>query len=170
MRSYTFPGELCIVGVMTHPEFKRIIVTTDLSDESIRAYPYARTLARSHNGKITVLTCIDTSIQLGVGGSMEMPVMYVPETLAAIKERAISELNTHIQTHFSEETANCVVREAAVPVHHMISEFIKETGFDLVIMSSHGRSGFRRALIGSVTEQVVRASTTPVLVVPVRSS
>ena len=154
-----------VIG-MIPPSLKKILVTTDLSDESIKSYPYAHSLADTCGSKLTILTCIDTSIQLGVGGSMEMPVMYVPETLAAIKEKAINDLNNHIQTHFATKNPQLVVREAAMPVHHIISDFIREEGFDLVVMASHGRSGLKRALIGSVAEQVLRASPTPVLVVP----
>ncbi|MEY4669430.1 MAG: hypothetical protein RL518_2129 [Pseudomonadota bacterium] len=149
-------------------DIKKILVTTDLSDEALKAYPLARSLAKAYAAKIFVLTCIDTSIQLGIGGSMEMPVMYVPETIAAIKEKTISQLKEHLQTHFPEESPEYVVREAAMPVHHIISDFIKESGVDLVIIASHGRSGIRRTFMGSVAEQVLRASPKPVLVVPAR--
>lgn len=153
---------------MTTTDIKTILVTTDLSDEALKAYPYARSLARAYGAKIYVLTCIDTSIQLGIGGSMEMPVMYVPETIAAIKEKTINDLRQHLKTHFPEESPEYVVREAALPVHHIITDFIKESGVDLVVLASHGRSGIRRTLMGSVAEQVLRASHKPVLVVPVK--
>ena len=153
---------------MTTSDIKTILVTTDLSDEALKAYPYARSLAKAYGAKIYVLTCIDTSIQLGIGGSMEMPVMYVPETIAAIKEKTINELRQHLQTHFPDESPEYVVREAALPVHHIITDFIKESGVDLVVIASHGRSGIRRTFMGSVAEQVLRASNKPVLVVPVK--
>ena len=153
---------------MTTTDIKTILVTTDLSDEALKAYPYARSLAQAYGAKIFVLTCIDTSIQLGIGGSMEMPVMYVPETIAAIKEKTINELRQHLQTHFPEESPEYVVREAALPVHHIITDFIKESGVDLTVIASHGRSGIRRTFMGSVAEQVLRSSTKPVLVVPAK--
>ena len=153
---------------MTTTDIKTILVTTDLSDEALKAYPYARSLARAYGAKIYVLTCIDTSIQLGIGGSMEMPVMYVPETIAAIKGKTIMDLRQHLKTHFPAESPEYVVREAALPVHHIITDFIKESGVDLVVLASHGRSGIRRTLMGSVAEQVLRASHKPVLVVPVK--
>ena len=153
---------------MAIADIKTILVTTDLSDEALKAYPYVRSLAKAYNAKTYVLTCIDTSIQLGVGGSMEMPVMYVPETIAAIKEKTIAELKQHLQTHFPDESPEYIVREAALPVHHTITDFIKESGVDLAVMASHGRSGIRRTLMGSVAEQVLRASPKPVLVVPAK--
>jgi nucleotide-binding universal stress UspA family protein len=153
---------------MTTNDPKTILVTTDLSDEALKAYPYARSLAKAYGAKIFVLTCIDTSIQLGIGGSMEMPVMYVPETIAALKEKTINDLRQHLKTHFPDESPEYVVREAALPVHHIITDFIKESDVDLVVIASHGRSGIRRTFMGSVAEQVLRASHKPVLVVPAK--
>ena len=153
---------------MATTDIKKILVTTDLSDEAVKAYPYTRSLATAYGARIYALTCIDTSIQLGVGGSMEMPVMYVPETIAAIKEKTINELKEHLKTHFPEQPPEFVVREAAMPVHHIITDFIKESGVDLVVIASHGRSGLRRTLMGSVAEQVLRSSDKPVLVVPAK--
>lgn len=153
---------------MANATIQTILITTDLSDEACKAYPYARAMAKAFGAKLTVLTCIDTSIQLGVGGSMEMPVMYVPETIAAIKQKTLQELKAHIATHFPEEAPDFIVRESAIPVHHIITDFIKEANVDIAIMASHGRSGLARTFMGSVTEQVLRGSTKPVLVVPVK--
>jgi nucleotide-binding universal stress UspA family protein len=153
---------------MTTPNIKDILVTSDLSPEAAKAYPYARSLARVYGARIRLLTCLDTSIQLGVGGSMELPVMYVPETIAALKEKTIADLREHVKTHFPEEAPEFVVREATTPVHHTITDVIKETSPDIVVMATHGRSGLARTIIGSVAEQVLRSSTKPVLVVPAR--
>lgn len=157
-----------MLSLMALPNIKKILVTTDLSEEAVKAYPHARVIAKSFGAQIIVLTCIDTSIQLGIGGSLEMPVMYVPETIAAIKEKTVKELRDHLKANFPEESPEFLVREAAMPVHHIITDVIKESGADLVVIASHGRSGLRRTLMGSVAEQVLRASEKPVLVVPAK--
>ena len=157
-----------MLASMDTTDIKKILVTTDLSDEALKAYPLVRSLTKAYGAQLFVLTCIDTSIQLGIGGSMEMPVMYVPETIGAIKEKTIAELKEHLRTYFPDESPEFIVREGAMPVHHIITDFIKESGVDLVVMASHGRSGIRRTFMGSVAEQVLRASSKPVLVVPAR--
>jgi nucleotide-binding universal stress UspA family protein len=47
-----------------------------------------------------------------------------------------------------------------------IVAYAKEYEIDLIVMSTHGHSGFKRFLLGSVTDRVIRAGQTPVLVVP----
>jgi len=47
----------------------------------------------------------------------------------------------------------------------MIADYAEDNDIDLIVIGSHGRSGVRRALLGSVTERVLRSTTVPVLVV-----
>lgn len=149
---------------------KNILVTTDLSPDSVKAYPHARALAEAYGAKITVLCCIDTSIQFGVGGAFDMPVTYVPEALTAVKEKTVDELKAHVIGHFSSFSVEQRVEEAPHPVQRTIVDFIKNNPVDMVVIASHGRSGIARALLGSVAEQVIRNSSKPVLVVPVSAS
>ncbi len=149
---------------------KNILVTTDLSPDSVKAYPHARALAEAFGAKISVLCCIDTSIQFGVGGAFDMPVTYVPEALTAVKERTVNELKAHISEHFSPLEVEQRVEEAPHPVQRTIVDFIRKNPIDMVVIASHGRSGIARAFLGSVAEQVIRNSPKPVLVVPVAAS
>ncbi len=66
------------------------------------------------------------------------------------------------------------VRDAGIPAHEAIRlgvphetirEYIDERDVDLVVMGTHGRTGLERALLGSVTERVVRTADVPVLTV-----
>lgn len=152
----------------TRPQ--NVLVTTDLSPDSVKAYPYARALAEAYGAKITVLCCIDTSIQFGVGGAFDMPVTYVPEALTAVKERTVNELKAHVTEHFPSLQVEQRVEEAPLPVQRTIVDFIKSNPVDMVVIASHGRSGIARAFLGSVAEQVIRNSPKPVLVVPVAAS
>lgn len=151
-------------------QFRKILVTSDLSDESTKAYIMARGMADKFGSTVTLLSVVDTSIQFGYGGIFEMPMVYVPEALSEILQRVGSELEAHVAEHFAGTEVTSVVKESTGPVHHTIASFIDDGDFDLVIMATHGRSGLRRMMIGSVAEQVLRASSAPVLLVPVRES
>jgi nucleotide-binding universal stress UspA family protein len=153
---------------MTTRTLQKILVTTDLSVDATKAYPHARALAEALGATITVLCCIDTSIQFGMGTTFDVPVMYVPEALSAIKERTVTDLKKQVQEHFSGLPVQDVVLEAPSAAHHTIVDFIKNNQIDLTIIASHGRSGVARAFLGSIAEQVLRHSPKPVLIVPVK--
>ena len=53
----------------------------------------------------------------------------------------------------------------SAPAGPAIIGFARDDASDLIVMASHGRTGFRRLVLGSVTEEVIRAATCPVLVV-----
>ena len=145
---------------------KNILVTTDLSPESTSAYPHAKSLAKAYQAHLMLVCCIDTSIQFGVAGTFDMPVMYVPEVLSAVKDRTLRALNEHVTQYFPEGGISSHLIDRPLPVQNTIVEFIKESEVDLVVIASHGRSGISRAFLGSVAEQVIRHSSKPTLVVP----
>jgi nucleotide-binding universal stress UspA family protein len=146
----------------------RILVTTDLSSDAVKAYPYAVAVATRFGAELTLLSCIDTSVGYSPSGvgSLEAPSLYVAETIEELRKTVASDLRKHIQEHFAELSPKQEIREAPYEVQHSILNFVQENTFDLIIMASHGRSGISRALLGSVTEYILRHCKTPVLVVP----
>ena len=155
---------------MIAPEIKKILVTTDLSEDATSAYPYAISLANTYKCSLIVLSCIDTSLQYtpsGVG-TLEIPAMYTSEKMDDLKSTFRQELSQHIKEHFKDVSVTHEVCEAPIGGQNTIANYIAANKIDLVIMSSHGRSGIARALLGSVTEHVLRHCEKPVLVVPAR--
>ncbi len=49
----------------------------------------------------------------------------------------------------------------------VINEFAQEKNIDLIVMATHGRTGFSRFMIGSVAEKIIRQSTIPTLIIPI---
>jgi nucleotide-binding universal stress UspA family protein len=98
--------------------------------------------------------------------------IYMPDAVEAIKEQLEqSREATHaelerVATRLAAEGRQ-VGRESRVVNHAApgILEVVEELGVDLVVMASHGRGGLGRALLGSVTDKVLRACHGPVLVV-----
>lgn len=84
-------------------------------------------------------------------------------------ERA-REMRLDVEMTATRLAAETGLRVSAVmlrgPVAESITMHAAQRGADLIVITTHGRSGIRRALIGSVTEEVVRTARTPVLVVP----
>jgi nucleotide-binding universal stress UspA family protein len=142
------------------PTVKRILCPVDLSDASRRALDYALALGRHHEADVRVLQVVD--LHGWVGASVEGLDALTGQTRASIEEQ----LGWWVARSVDAAGASTEVREGpAVPG---ILAAARETGIDLIVMGTHGRSGFERLALGSVAEKVLRKAACPVLVVPTR--
>lgn len=152
---------------MAGVNISHIIVPTDLSTDAAKAFAHAHYLAVKLEASVTMVTCLDTSIHLGTHGFADEASIYIPETLSAARERAQQEIANQATLYFPGISCKTTVRESPRPTHRILIDYINQTPAELVVMSSHGRSGIARAFLGSVTEQAMRHSIVPVLIVPV---
>jgi universal stress protein A len=140
------------------PRLQRILVTTDLSKESCKAFRYAVTLAGS-GAAIDVLTVVDKPSFMA--GMEAVPIAKtVGEAHAEAEKRLTDMLEAEVPPSVE---VNPIVREGKPEA--VILEVAKERKIDMIVMSTHGHSGVKRALLGSVAERVVRSAPCPVLVV-----
>jgi nucleotide-binding universal stress UspA family protein len=77
-------------------------------------------------------------------------------------------LDEFVAKNVADVSANLRIRKVvdAGQPYGAIVDCAENERIDLIVMSSHGRSGLSRMLIGSVTDKVLRAASCPVLVVP----
>jgi nucleotide-binding universal stress UspA family protein len=145
------------VGVI---EMKRVLCPTDLSDVSVRAFDYAAAVAGWYGARLTVLHVVaPLPAMVGVSGAMLPPPPPEPEDYRSALERFVADrAPTGIRP---VETVIATGNPAA-----RVVECAEETGADLVVVGTHGRHGLPRWLLGSVAEQLLRASPCPVLAVP----
>jgi nucleotide-binding universal stress UspA family protein len=146
---------------------KKILVTTDLSKYSAAAIEYASSLALLYDARIYLLHVEDVT----------PPVMYtvhVPDFDAEhFHLDALAEGRKRLEQFVQDE-----VRPLITPLHlklkpvlrlgkpvDEIRRFVQEEGIDLVVMATHGRTGLRHIMIGSIAERVIRVSPVPVLTV-----
>lgn len=138
---------------------KRILVPTDFSPQAENALKVAAQLALKHSCDIFLLHSLE--MPLSIGGSSDNSNL--PESLYFIKlaEKNFSEI---LQLPYLQEID---VHEAIGhnEIYKDISAAVEKSNIDLIIMGSHGASGFKEMFIGSNTEKVVRTSTIPVLVI-----
>lgn len=141
---------------------KRILVPTDFSGYSNEAFKYAASLARKYNAEIHILHVIPTK------DLEEMPT-YPPnfplDQFLRDQERLAKEkFQEFVPT---EERIGLDIHEMVVEGKPFV-EIVREArnmDADLIVMSTHGRSGLAHVLIGSVAEKVVRKSHCPVLTI-----
>ncbi len=139
-------------------EIKRILVPTDLSQQSIISLQYARFFAERFSSALT-LFYVDPIVF-----PVDLDNAGLPSALTSTKEH-IAALTGEIRA-WAESALNGVSYEVAAAVGHPVPTIVRqEAGLaaDLVIMATHGLRGWRRLVLGSVTEGVLRGSDCPVL-------
>ena len=144
-------------------EIRRILVPTDFSECGNYALSHAASLARMFKASIICLNVIEPIVPaVGYSGMTEpLPIADITDQLEDSAERELPKL---------AECDECVGLEVEELVVHgeAASEIVRvatERDADLIVISSHGRTGLGRILFGSTAEAVVRHATCPVLVV-----
>jgi nucleotide-binding universal stress UspA family protein len=144
-------------------EFKSILCPTDLSDASVRALTYAGAFARWYEAQLTVLHVVPTFEPITVAPDIfNGPVQLV----VPMSREEIREDMRRITNRAGMESREVILSAQDGDPATNIVDHALETAADLVVMGTHGRSGFERLLIGSVAEKVVRKAPCPVLLVP----
>jgi nucleotide-binding universal stress UspA family protein len=140
----------------------KIFCPVDLSETSFRALGYAAALAKWYNARLLVLHVLGPPepepVMAPDGGLLE-PRRRAPADAVAV------ELNRAMDAAGVADVAPLILADEK-RTHETIVDYARAQGADLLVMGTHGRSGFNRLLLGSVTEKVLRAAPCPVLTVP----
>ena len=136
-----------------------ILVTTDFSPYSSAAVEYAKSFALLYAANIHVLNVIEDSMHHTYRFEMNIDAEIPPR----IENR--EELMTRfIGTHLPGRRNIIPVIRFGKP-HEEIVRYASEEGIDLIVIATHGHTGFEHIVIGSVAEKVVRQSPIPVLAI-----
>ena len=144
-------------------KIQRILCPTDFSDFSRRALDHAVAIARWYESTVTLLhVCAVPPVAAYAPGSGVLPSAALTREdrdalLATMRRFAESEAGTNVplELDIAEGSAAAAILAKAEAMEA-----------DLLAMGTHGRSGFARLVLGSVTERVLRQATCPVLTVP----
>ncbi len=142
-------------------EFKQIICPVDFSESSVRAFAHAAALARWYDAQLTVLHVVPTFEPMQVRGDLGAPVQIVTPMP---REQVLAEMSRSLNLAAVSPKATPIA-EAGDPQATIIDQALSKKA-DLIVMGTHGRRGFKRLLLGSVTEAVLREAPCPVLTVP----
>jgi nucleotide-binding universal stress UspA family protein len=140
---------------------EKILVASDFSDTARVAADWATDFARALGARLVVVHVFD------------MPVVGLPDAAFIIDAKTAALLSEQAQRGLDAEMAR--LRELGAQVEEgllrqgdardVIPKAAESAGAGLVVVGSHGRRGFTRALLGSVAESIVRSSKVPVVVV-----
>lgn len=137
---------------------KTILVPTDLGEGAEVALEYACDLARSLGATIHLVSAL-TIPAIGVP---ELGVAMTGSVVDGMMTDTLHGLDALVERYKPHATFAKPILKSGDPVD-IIHETATEVGADLIVMTTHGRTGVARWLLGSVAEQVVRTSPVPVL-------
>jgi nucleotide-binding universal stress UspA family protein len=153
--------------------FANILVPLDGSALSEHALAMAQHLARSSTTSLHLLQVISLRPELealrGSGDESVTVLEMVQDAARRLRDAPTARGQTYlaglaVQLQHAGIQVTTALREGAADEH--IVAYAKEQAIDLIVMSTHGHSGLKRFFLGSVTDRVIRAGQTPVLVVP----
>ena len=144
-------------------QLKRILCPIDLSEFSVRPLAYAGAIARWYDGDVTVLHVVPTFEPMEVrAGALFDQVQFV---YPMPREQVLDRLRDAVNTAGLTIDRTDVAAEAGAPAAVIVDQAVARRP-DVLVMATHGRRGFDRLMLGSVTEGVLRKAPCPVLTVP----
>jgi len=143
-------------------QLKQVLVPTDFSGHAQKAFRHALAFAKPFGAKVTVLNVVYAQY---FAANAEYLAYDYPELLEETRRAAKNEMAQFIRSTSWKGVPVTTKIEEGYPVEQIVAR-AAEFGADLIVTSTHGRTGLQHALIGSTAEQVVRHAGCPVLVVP----
>ncbi len=147
--------DVLVVPNNTSVGWKTIVVATDGSKYSRLAADRAIAFAKSYGGELRVLSVVD------------VPTEFYAEAPQAVEDliRKAKQFVADVKKHAEDAGVKADTFVGEAEAHDAVNKLADEQKADMIVIGSHGRTGLRRLLMGSVAEKVIGFATRPVLVV-----
>jgi|SRR6266403_675328 nucleotide-binding universal stress UspA family protein len=143
-------------------EIKLILCPIDFSEFSIRAYHYALSLAEHYRAKLVAQHIVELSRHPSLGFVVSAGLY--DEFRKALHQNAEQELRDFVKQHTRGQIHPELVVQQGAAADDILS-FAQAQKADVIVMGTHGRRGFDRLVLGSVTDRVMRRAPCPVLAI-----
>ena len=152
---------LCVKahGLANASESAPILMPTDLSNESLESLPFAAALAKQQGAKLHVLLVLEDKLQISNDASPKVEWLVREHRQM---EQKLQEFAAQLRKTEELDVAPHLLH--GMPANLILS-FAAEIKAGCIVIASHGRSGLKRLLVGSVAEEVIRNSKCPVLAI-----
>jgi nucleotide-binding universal stress UspA family protein len=138
-------------------QFNKILCATDFSDFSNQTVSYGVALAKEFGASLIVCHVIDLS-SVAIYGEFQLDPV-------GQQSRIMEDANAQLEALTGDQPVAWEPMITVGKAADEISRAVEEKSIDLVITATRGRSGFKRLILGSVTESLMRTLTCPLLVV-----
>lgn len=149
-----------------HENFKRILVTTDFSDAGDHAIAHAFRMAADHGAEVLLCHVVEMIVTPN-----PLYAQYYPTDVVSpeLRERAENDARQALLERVPKSGPLAAVPHTTVVIHGTpasdIIRLAEERQVDLIVIATHGHTGLKHLLLGSVAERVLRHVHCPVLVV-----
>jgi nucleotide-binding universal stress UspA family protein len=143
-------------------EINVVLCPIDFSEFSIRAYHYAQSMAVHYRAKLVVQHVVELSGHPSLGFAATAGLYQ--EFCKALYETGKHELRAFVKKHTHAETHLELVVQQGTAADSILS-FAEAQKMHVIVMGTHGRRGFDRLVLGSVTDRVIRRASCPVLAI-----
>lgn len=138
--------------------YRNVLVPTDGSDCAAAALEMGIDVVTMEEASLEILSVVDVT-SLGVDGRSDLQATILEESAEEIVEEATATAEAAGLT-----SVTGTVKHGS-SIHRTVLSYLEEHDVDLVVVGTHGRTGFDRYLLGSVTEALIRTAPVPVLTV-----
>jgi nucleotide-binding universal stress UspA family protein len=136
-----------------------ILVPLDGSALAEQAIPFAEAIAERARARLKLVLVHSPNLMMEPGPA------YAKIELAMQKadREYLKSVTARVRDRLGRAVSSAVL--PGIPVAQTLASYSKELGADLIVMTTHGRGGLRRAWLGSVTDQLVRTAEIPIMVI-----
>jgi nucleotide-binding universal stress UspA family protein len=152
-------------------DIQTIVCPVDFSDLSRHALEHAIAIARWYGARLTVVHVApptSTLVPPGEGG-LAASLAFVPTDVELVQRHLDAFARTAVAAVPGGDGVRLAMQIAEGSTVGEIVRLVDSQAADLLVMATHGRSGFERLVLGSVTEKMLRKSPCPLLTVPPRA-
>jgi nucleotide-binding universal stress UspA family protein len=145
---------------------KKILVPCDFSPPAEEAFRFAASIAlQNNNSEIHVLYVIDRSISNNSDSSLSYSPAFQRSGVQKLEDQW-HEKFADMKKVFAPDLLSVTLKIDIGSLTPTIENYIQDNHIDLVVMGTHGASGFKELFFGSKTEKIVRYSKVPVIAIP----
>ena len=148
--------------------FEKIVVPLDGTKLSEVSLPYASEMARKFKASLLLIRVVAPTAVVASGVEGPSAVRLMVETAQLADMKNVEDARTYLEGVASELKGPALKVETFAALGgpaDQVLKLCKDKGASLVVMTTHGRTGIRRAVLGSVADEIVRSSVVPVLVI-----
>lgn len=152
------------------PRLGKMLVPLDGSAAAERVIPYVERLAAATDASVVLLQAVPTAASFASSGASPAPEVI---DFVAAAERVHDEADDYLSTTAEMLAAQGIRTTHAVADGSAAEEILRaaqQEGADLIAMTTHGRGGLERLILGSVADQVLRKAPLPLFLLPARAS